>query len=460
MIGIIATIGSISMILSLASNFDAGIGMKRFLGIAYSEEKWSDFKATVSTVWIFVIFSGLVLLFLVINPWFNILEIIGIDSMYIPIIFAIVIGNSLQSVCRNALTSMLKSQKIIFPAILSGLSRFVVLIPIILFFESTSFEMSFAYSMFYISIGFILSIVLWNELRNKKGRFFVEFRKNISIVIKASMFRWIPIFMGLVGGQASILALFSFKGPAESGLFYIPYAVFAILVLISNSITSVLHPILSGMKEEKSQVILLNRSLKITYIITMPLAVMAFFYSDQVLQIFGKDFVVSSEILSILVMSYPFLLFNEGIFFFLFAKAKYKETLILGLSANIPRLILYFILIPEIGSIGAAYALVIGTILQTFTTLVFVRRLRIRIPSKDIVFVSIISFLIGVGVYFSNIGIVGVILIWVATNIIFLKIKLLNSQNIEEVFALIYPQDIAVQKSDRIIRILSKLKII
>jgi len=274
------------------------------------------------------------------------------------------------------------------------------------------------------------------------------------------VFRWVPIFIGLVGTQSSLLALFSFKGPAESGLFYIPYAIFSILILMSTSITNVIHPVLSGMKEEKSREFLLNKTLKISYIITMPFAVMAFFYSEHVLQIFGDDFIVSSEILSILIMSYPFLLFNESIFFFLFAKAKYKETLILGLSANIPRLILYFILIPEIGSIGAAYALIIGTILQTFTTLIFVRRFQIRIPSKDIVFVSIISFLIGAGVYFSNIGIVGVILIWVATNIIFLKIKLLNSQNIEEVFALIYPQDIAAQKSDRIIRILSKLKII
>lgn len=454
-IGIVAAIGSFSMVLGVLSNFDIGVGMKRFLGKAVADKDWPTFKHIVSISIVYAIFTSICILVIVLNPFVDILDKVGIEKQFIPIIIVIVIGNDLQHIFIGALISALRSKSIVIPTIVASLSRFLVLFLLFTLVDMSELTVAWSYSVSYLVICILLLVVTLNLLRKIQGPFFHDTKNNLKLVISGSVARWIPQIISVLGSQLSILAVFSLKGASESGLFYIPYAVFNVLFLVSGAINQVSHPVLSGIEELEKQKKFLRKSLKMAFLGTMPLAGIMFFHAKPILSIFGTEFSASNDILSILLFSFPIAIITEGVYFLLFARGDYKKVLALGLLGNVPRIILYFVLVPIQGGIGGAVAFVIGTALQMILTVILLEKEKTRLSYGMFFIMSIIPFALGYVFEFLKLGPVGAIMLFFFSVIIYLRLRIVDESDIENILSTIMQPTKAIETKNLII---SKLK--
>jgi len=336
-IGKVTAVASFCMILGVLSNFDIGVGMKRFLGKAVADKQWCKFKQISSISLLFVFSTSIGILLIVLNPFIDFLGMLGIEKQFVPVIIIIVLGNDLQHIFLSSIISSMKSKSIIIPYLISTLGRFPVLFGLFYLMEVSELSVAFAYSTSYLILTLSLFFVSLKIYKKIPGSYFYNAGNNLKMLIRGSLPRWIPQIITTVGAQASILSVFAIKGATEAGLFYIPFAIFQVLFLFSSAINQVSHPLLSGMENKESRKIYLWRTLKITFLISMPIASIVFFYAEGILSIFGPEFVGGNEILGILITGFPALLLCEGVYYLLYARGHYRNVLYLGLLANVPR---------------------------------------------------------------------------------------------------------------------------
>jgi len=458
-IGIVATITSFTMILGAISNFDVAVGMKRLLGKSIAEKDFPTFKRIASTSSVFVLFTSICILAILLNPFFDFLNLTGIEKKFIPIIITIVIGNALQQVFRQTLISSLKSHLILIPATISSITRFPILFAFFALFYDPVLSVAISYSVFYALICAALFGIVFFNLRRINAPFFHRTRNNLSLIIHASLPRWFPQIIHVVGSQIGILAIFSLQGPAEAGFYYIPFAIFNVLFLVTGAVNQVSYPVLSGIVELEKQKHFLRRTLKLAFLGTLPFSAIMFFYAGPILSIFGKEFSAASDVLFILLASFPIAIIAEGVYFLFYARGEYRTILFLGLSGNVPRIILYFILVPLYGASGGALAFVIGTIAQTILTIIFMEKIKIRLQYPTFVIVSIIPFALGFLFEYSKIGLMGAIPIFIFSFLLYLRLGILKEKDLIDILKTLFPSEGSDIKIDKFIQRLKRFNL-
>jgi len=459
-IGSISVIFSMSMILAVISSMDTNIGFKTYLGKTVSEKNWISFKHISKSTFIFTLLSTSLVLIISLNPFYNFLGLMNLEEKFIPIIIIMVLGFNIQQLFVGMLISALKSKSIIVPIIISSFLRIPIFIFLFDFRDTVLMDAVWAYSSFFIISPIILIIPIWKLLRNIPNKHKFEFKNTIKDVIRVSIPRWIPHLVGVLGSQSSILTVFAFKGAQETGLFFIAYAIIQILLLIGSSSNQVLHPILSGTTTHKDQIKILNQTIKLNFIIILPLSSIVFFYAESLLTIFGSEFSISGNVLSILILGIPFSVISASISFYLLANMELKKVLILGLFSNILKIIIYFILVPEFGSIGAAIGITIGEIAYFIFMMIITKKNHLSTEYKILTIICLIPFVIGFATTWIGLPVIGAIGIILMTLIILLRIKIITERDIFDVMT-IFQNEKKVEKNIKsITKFLKNLKIL
>ena len=108
------------------------------------------------------------------------------------------------------------------------------------------------------------------------------------------------------------------------------------------------------------------------------------------------------------------------------------------------------------GGVGGAIAYVIGMYCQFLLTIFYLEKMKVKIEYKKYLIISVIPFAIGYLLEFFNIGIIGGIILILISFIIFLKIKLIVREDINDVCKIFERSKESSQLSKRIINILEK----
>ena len=436
-IGLVSAISSFSIILFTISHLEISQGLKRHISKAAAENHWPQFKQQTTSALIFSLLTSTLILAFVYNPFFDIFEIVGIDKQFVPIVIMIIFTVGIQSITTTVLVSSFNSKWVFIPTVVSYGSRIPLLFLFLLFFQN-EISIVWSYSLTFLVLSILLLGIILLFLKKKEGVFISNTKNNLSIILKASIPKWIPTIIGVLGMQIGVLAVFSIKGTVEGGLYYIPLSLFTVLLLFAASINNVNFSVFSGMKEKIDREKILQKTLKLSFLVTLPIGSVIFFNTSLIMQIFGKGFESSSEILGIFVLSFPLVLISDSIFYLLYARAKDKEVLLLGLFATVPRLILYFILVPEFGGIGAASSIVVGTGFQVALTFWYLHKMKIKLPLLEFTVISIIPFAIGYAIQQTNIGILGSFVGLILTYIILLRLHIIKEQDIGMVVNMIF----------------------
>jgi O-antigen/teichoic acid export membrane protein len=176
--------------------------------------------------------------------------------------------------------------------------------------------------------------------------------------IRAGIVSWVPIMLLQTGQWAGVLTVYGTSGAAETGQYYLAQTIMLFIVGLGSSITALLLPVLSGMDKDRG--VVASRVARISMALVSPIAIYTIFYSNTLLAWFGREYMGSAIILSILLTSFPPIILYQVANSLAYSRKLYNQVLMLGLAQNIPRLILYVVLTPLYGGLGAAYSYVTG----------------------------------------------------------------------------------------------------
>lgn len=402
-IGHTSAIVSLVMIVATVDVLNMSLGMKRYLGIASSSGDKNGFKhviaATVMTTSLLVVTSVLVLAI----PDLRVLEALGIDRQYFWIIAAMIPAIAFQQIFSEALVAALKSKDLVFPLIIGSLSRFPVLFAAIYVFAAPGTGTIVSYSLvMFISVTFY-AVSTIKIFRGSRAKATENMGKNARLILNASLVSWVPQIISVLGSQLGVITVFSVAGAAAGGKFYIPMAIFTAALFIVSGINRVSHSLIAGMQNKEQQIDYVSYSLKVAFIFTLPLSSALLFFAKDYLELMGREFGEASTTLTILMISLPMVIIAEVIYYFVYGKGEHGAVLRLGLAGNVPRTVLYFILVPLMSANGAAIAYLVGSMFQLVLSIHTGNKHQVRFDYRTYIVSVSIPVMIGLALWWTGV---------------------------------------------------------
>jgi O-antigen/teichoic acid export membrane protein len=440
-VGITSTIVSVAWILSNVVVFDTHLGMKRYLGMSVANKDMETFNQILIATIIFVTFTLSICIIVILIPDLPLLNIIGLGEEHLGFILLIIPASSFQLVFSEALIAGLESKKLLFPQLIGSIIRYPILFTFIFIFYMPILGVVLAYSSLFITTVLLYGIHLYKfsnmrrTLRPTQNLF-----TNTKKILSSGLSSWGPRFINFFGSQISTIVVFSIGGAIAAGIFYLPMAIFTYTLFIVSSINRVGHSLVAGMKTNKQQTDFVQYAIKLAFCLTMPISTPLFVYSSDYLSFMGEDYRMAGITLSILLVGLPFSIITEMIYYLVYARGENKTLLYLGLVGNIPRVLLYFTLIPFMGSNGASLAYVIGTVCQLLFSIRISRSYSLELDFLKYITLTIIPISIGLIMWFTKVEFLIASSIIVITSFLFyIGIRYLTEREISMILNVVFP---------------------
>jgi O-antigen/teichoic acid export membrane protein len=424
-IGVASTIASLVIIIATINVLDMHLGMKRSLGIAISSGDIGRFKQILTSTVVFVSIIVIISMVLIVIPNLKILEMLRIDRQYTWILIAMILAQAFQYIFIEALISALRSKNLVMPLLLGSLSRFPILFGVAYLFNTSTMETIIAFSStVFISTAFfaIYSIKIF---RGSQVRATENLCSNIMHILRVSVSSWIPNILYIFGYLFGIITVFSVVGAAEGGKLYIVMGTFIIILFIVNSINKVTHSLVAGLNNNEQQTTYLSYSMKVAFIFTMPLAMPLLFFANNFLGIVNKEFSSAASAMSIFMISLPMVIISEMVYYFVYGRGDQKSVLFLGLTGNIPRVVLYFFLSPILGINGAALAFLVGSVTQFVLSVKVGNKHSISMQFRKYIILTTIPLTIGFLTWLVNINfVISTIIIFIGSFLLYIRLHM------------------------------------
>ncbi len=345
-------------------------GSRRGLGIARVEGRMDQFKTIM--IISFIILSLTVSLASVIMLIFlqQTAQTVGLAEQYILLAISIMGLMATSAVLKGGFIANLRAGTLFVAEALSSVVRIICAILLV----------SSGFGAYGAAMGYLAGHVLLLALLLSSSFFMLrkysmnrnEMRLTTSDTLSASFPAWLPNIFTVLGSQLGVIIVQGISGATESGLYFISYSFFIAMMAIPFSITSIAFPLISGMSEGRIDAVV--KTIRVGLATTLPFVVILSVYPAPVLGIFGVVFIAASEMLLLFMISIPFVIISNGILTYIYAKGNYRTALGLGLTSDLPKVLLYILLIPSWGGTGAAGAYLIGSLVSfVFAILISLR---------------------------------------------------------------------------------------
>jgi O-antigen/teichoic acid export membrane protein len=441
-IGTSSTVVSLSAIAASIATIGVPIGSQRFLGKSFSEQKPSDTKVFVKASLLIVSIGTIVcgVSILVAYNWVN--GIFKLNFSLIVVTIALLGSTVFMTLLRSIVIASLKIKTLPIIMILSNIVRIVTGVILVLF-GAGAFGVSVSFSVYPLLASILLAITILTILKsmpNEKTQ--LSFRRSFRTVLIASGASWVPMIIHTVGYYLGPLLVFGTISAGQAGLYFIAYSVFLALSALMAVLFNISYPVLSGMRDGRKR--FAWRVMKMSLIVSIPLSSTLIFYSEQIMALFGQDYVQASYSLEILMLSmFPFA-FITGVNTLANSYGNYKQVLIVGLASNVPSALLYFILVPIFKDISAAaVSFTAGSVIGFIVSIVIARRIKMPLFWKDMILIFALPT--GIAFFLSYIHInyiMGIVITLVTTYILLLRLHIMTAADIYDLFT-IMPSSIA-----------------
>jgi O-antigen/teichoic acid export membrane protein len=272
-------------------------------------------------------------------------------------------------------------------------------------------------------------------------------------LLKASVASWIPLSIETIGAQLGTIVVLGIEGPTQAGFYFIAFQLSMGILSVIWALEGTTYPALSA--KEKGRKRFVWRTIKICLIILLPISFAVFFYSKDITELFGPGYGEGSPSLKILLLSvFPTTIMNAvGILTYTYGN--YRDVLFIGLATAIPRSLLYFVLVPWFGSIGAALSYTLGALIGYLVSLFISNRLGMTTHWRETAFMIVIPLIIAYFLSSLNVHfIIGIILSIIFSYLVFLKLKLMDRNDVQDYLAVL-PSDVA----DPLINVVNKIAV-
>jgi O-antigen/teichoic acid export membrane protein len=429
-IGISSTVISISVIFTSIVTMGIPNGVQRFLGKSFSEQKIDEAKVFVkaSTILISIGIIAFSVIILASQYWMK--NIFGISSGLVLVAVLLVISSSMNTLLRSIVISTLKTK--ILPIVMLVSSSIKILLSIILIMVGMgALGLLIGYTAFQILASIILTVYVVMILKSSTKRQETSLKNASKSTLSASIANWIPTLITTVGAQLGTIIVFGSHGANQAGIFFIAFSVFSAVTGIMFSLFTIAYPALSSMTDGRKK--FTWRLTKLSLIISLPFSSWLIFYAKNVMGLFNQSYAEGSSTLGILLSGMMLIAVTTGISTLVYSYGKYRQVLILGLSSSIPRTILYFILVPIYGGIGAALGYTIGSVLGFVVSILVAKKIGIQIIWKELVFLFFIPLGLALALNYLGVNYIASLGIILAISwLILLKIGVITRSDLED----------------------------
>jgi len=258
-------------------------------------------------------------------------------------------------------------------------------------------------------------------------------------IVQAGLVNWVPTIIATVGTQLSVIAVYGFYGSSEAGVYYISFAMASVISAVSASVMGLSFPILSGMADGRKRACW--RAIKMALVFTVPLTTSLAAYPQVALGFFSPDYVAASNMLLVLLFAMIPQSLIDGVNSLAYAYGKYRLVLVMGLAVSVPRTLMYMILTPSMGGLGAALALLSGTVVGLITASGVTKRIGLKFQWEDLI-VAFIPLAMMAVCKLPIPWFLGVIIVLAGSTITYTRLGLVTRRDLRESAEAFLPQSL------------------
>jgi O-antigen/teichoic acid export membrane protein len=443
-IGISSAVVSFASIVAVIASIGIPTGVQRFIGKSFSEKKLDDVKAFVITS-LLLICIGIVAcstLILIAQNW--IYGVFRFDFSLMIIALFLIGSSTIAMLLRSVVIASLKTKSLPFIIISSSIVKLILAIILVLMGTGAlglTIGLTFNHVLSSILLGIVVMTTIFKSSRNNNLlTSFVHYSKNI---LHASVVYWIPLLITAVGYQMGTIVVFGSQGPNQAGVYFLALTIVTGITSVMNSLFTIALPALSSLQDYRKR--FAWQTIRLSAIIILPFSCSLIFYSKEIMQILGRDYVKGSSSLEVLLLSLLPMAVISGVNALVYSYGNYRQVLIIGLAMNIPRTVLYFLLVPIYGGIGAALGYTIGSIIGCIVSIVIAKKIGMLIFWKDLAVIFIIPTTIAFALSYLQINyIIGILATIVISYVLLLKIHIVTSTDVKDTLDVL-PESVSIQ---------------
>jgi O-antigen/teichoic acid export membrane protein len=436
-VGISSSIVSFSAILAIVASFGIPNGILRFLGPSFSKENYSEAKryVNISIVLVSIGILGCTIVLVAFQGWMY--QYLHIDSNLLAVLIVLLGSNSLYSLLHITVVSTLKTKVLPVIMIVSSIVRIISAI-MLLSVSWDALGVTIGYTFGFVVLSILLGIFLNLKLKSAKKLPVSSFNQTAKSILASSTANWIPSLVTAIGSQIGTVIVFGVQGSQEAGFFFIALTIVIGITAIATAFFYIAFPVLSSMQDGRKR--FAWRAIRLTLAIAIPFSTSLIFYSKEIMQLIGQNYVAASFPIQILLSSLLPAIVAYGISVLVYAYGHYKLVLTIGLATNVPKTILYFLLIQMYGIAGAALSYTIGDIAGFAISIIVAKRMNFQILWKDLGLIMVIPT--GIGFVMNYLGlnyVIGIVVTVALSYILFLKLEILKNSDIVDMADILPP---------------------
>jgi O-antigen/teichoic acid export membrane protein len=436
-IGISSSIVSFSGILSIIACLGIPNGIQRFLGRSFSEENLSEAKRYVNVSIVLVSIGILGCTIVIVAFQASIYQYLHIDSNLLAILITLSGSSSLSLLLRSVVVATLKTRVLPIIIIVSSIVK-VILAIMLLLAGWGALGITLGYTVGFVISSILLGIFLNLKLKSAKKSPMDSFNQMTKNIFTSSSANWIPALVTAIGSQLGTIMVLGLQGSQEAGIYYIALTLVTGIMGIAFALFSITFPVLSSMQDGRKR--FAWRVIRLSVVIAIPFSTSIIFYSNEVMHLIGQNYAGASFPMQVLLSSLLPTAVATGISVLSYAYGHYKQVLAIGLATNLPRTLLYFLLIQMYGNAGAALSYTIGSIAGFAFSIIIAKRINFQIFWKDLGLVLVIPTTIGFAMnYFGLNYVLGIIVTVSISYILYLKLQILTNSDITDIAGILPP---------------------
>ena len=389
-IGVSSTVISLSIIFTTLVDLGISNGSTRFLGRSFSEGENGDTKVLIKASLFLLCLAIVACSFTILVFEYMIFPAtIGFNLILVSILLFGV--SSVYAMLRSALISSLETQSFPKITVLSSICKISLTVFLVLVGAGV-IGITIGYASAFVLGTVLLSHTLLSILKPLQKEPRISLSYACRSILLASVPSWVPKVMSVIGAQLGIVVIFGAAGASQAGSYFVAFYIFYAITAVMDSLFSITFPVLSAMRDGRKR--LVWRILKMSLIITLPISSTAILYSNEIMAIFGPDYLQAALPLEIILLSSLTFTFNVAIVILVYSYGNYWQVLSIGLGSSASRILLYFFLVPLYGSTGAAITFTAGSMIAFLISVFIVKKIRMRIFWKEVALIFTIPMTI------------------------------------------------------------------
>jgi len=434
LLGVTSAVVSLAAMINMSLGLGVAAGLQRFIGYYIGEnntEKIYEYFWTSFYFRLLVYVSAGTAIILLAKSNFM---FIGMQPEMLQAVGIIVILSSL-NIFMTIPVSFIKIKIIFLSSLVSQITKITVGITLV--------YLGFGWRGAVLgAISYTLVYTTFLSLQSLK---IIKLRKIFNInalkdVMIAGLSSWLPATIATIAQRSGIISVFGTSGASETGYYYVATQISNVVIMLGSSILSLLLPFLSSIKDGRKRA---NwQALRISLAVMTPVLFFLVYYPWLPLSLLGKEYVSASPILVILLLGGLPLAITLAVNNLVFSYGCYRYVLAIGLFQNIPRVVLYSLLVPLYHGTGAAISVTIGSLMGLIASSIIAYKISYRIRWKEIVCILAPPLLFGAICRLLNISwMLGIIFIIILSALVYAKLGIITKKDLRELSISIIPQE-------------------